>query len=649
MMFRKKKQIIVVVALIELCAFFSVVYAYAILPKQTGNESINECSQFVYEINARSSSYPKNEGKKRVVLGKRYSTKSNSSNKPTLEQRDFNEANTIYVFQHDFVLAEDIVMPANCILEFEGGSISGGTIIGNNTSIKAADYSIFNDCEIKKFNLPYVDPRWVGAVPDFSEKDKKGTDNSVFFQRAYDNIAENHPGLDIFIVGKYLINKTVLMRMQCHLKGVHNNTRGYVKRNMHLETGGSSSLIAIGDCAAFRIIGREGEDRTWADLSVEHIKFLGLNKEKSIAIQYEASGAPTRPASIEKCEASNLLYFFYTKAVQYSTLGNLTIRENNIYNCTKAIYAQSENNKYMVLTSLKVENNLIEHNGEKCIHLNGCFGPIIIDNNIIEGQTTPIYLTNTWGAHTHYTVSNNYFENPSADDIKIHIDGAIRKGKVNTHLFLTNVEIFGNTSPFGFEVELEGVVVRRLDRIETPAHGRTNHSSFTNCLFENIDLSDVYASQFNGWNFSTTFPSSSIKRKESYIVETGSEMLSFDDIKGTSHANKLSNTQIKITDKTLGFCLLITKLRPHYFNKSNRVIFKQSFNNSEDSVVYVDFPREIPYYAFMTYEKDGSIKGNDFSAYNEGNDIEVGPIVVYKNVIGALYNYPYILVPFSSK
>lgn len=43
--------------------------------------------------------------------------------------------NTIFVIQYDFTLGEDITIPANCILEFDGGSISGGKIIGNNSSI----------------------------------------------------------------------------------------------------------------------------------------------------------------------------------------------------------------------------------------------------------------------------------------------------------------------------------------------------------------------------------------------------------------------------------------------------------------------------------------------------------------------------------
>ena len=57
----------------------------------------------------------------------------------TLTQSMINKNNTIYVIQYDFTLDEDITIPENCVLEFDGGSISAGsgenkdTITGNNT------------------------------------------------------------------------------------------------------------------------------------------------------------------------------------------------------------------------------------------------------------------------------------------------------------------------------------------------------------------------------------------------------------------------------------------------------------------------------------------------------------------------------------
>lgn len=590
-------------------------------------------------------------GMQRIVLDAHFSEDGKYKDHPILSQDDFKSPNTIYVLRHDFVLVENISMPPNCIIDFEGGSLSGGTISGNNTSIKPADYSIFNDCIIKSFNLPYVDPRWVGAIPDFNERDNLGTDNSVYFQRAYDNIVVYHPGVDMFIVGKYLISQTVEFGMQCHLRGVHNNTRGLVMRNLHAATGSSSSLIAVGNCPAFRIVGDKKRERTWADLSIEHIKFLGINKSKSIAIQYEASGSPTRPATIEKCEATNLLYFFSSRAKENTTIGNLTFRENNIYNCEKAIFAISDPVQNMGMTALKIENNVIEHNGDKCIYLSRCFGPIIIDNNILEGESNPIYITSSYPTETKYVISNNYFEQPENNDKKIHIDGVISKdgGNFENARFLTNVEIFGNTSPYGFAIELNGVVIKRLDRIDTPSKWPSNYSSFTKCLFDGVELSDVYTCQFKDWNFSTRYPSSIYPRQNVIIGKSGNDLLSFDDCKGNTHTNKLTGISVKVTEDTGRTNMLITKLNPHFVEKSKRIIIKYKLNN-QANYFGVDFPREIPYYAFLFYNNGGRIKDKNYifevNVYNEKVDIEMSNIAIYMNVDGGLFKYPYIYLPY---
>lgn len=48
----------------------------------------------------------------------------------TLTQNMINKSNTIYVIQYDFTLAEDITVPENCVLEFDGGHIYNGHFNG---------------------------------------------------------------------------------------------------------------------------------------------------------------------------------------------------------------------------------------------------------------------------------------------------------------------------------------------------------------------------------------------------------------------------------------------------------------------------------------------------------------------------------------
>lgn len=67
-------------------------------------------------------------------LGRVYLRKNIVDNKNYLRASDLSSANTIYIIQYDFDLDDlTVQIPANCVLKFEGGSISNGTLTGNNT------------------------------------------------------------------------------------------------------------------------------------------------------------------------------------------------------------------------------------------------------------------------------------------------------------------------------------------------------------------------------------------------------------------------------------------------------------------------------------------------------------------------------------
>lgn len=79
------------------------------------------------------------------------------------------QENTIYVIRYDFELDENITIPANCVLQFEGGSISGEhTITGQNTGIEAGLVKIFgtNVTLGGSWNVAEAYPEWFGAKGD---------------------------------------------------------------------------------------------------------------------------------------------------------------------------------------------------------------------------------------------------------------------------------------------------------------------------------------------------------------------------------------------------------------------------------------------------------------------------------------------------
>lgn len=91
-----------------------------------------------------------------------------------LTQSMLNKTNTIYVIQYDFDLGgETVTIPENCILEFEGGNISNGSILGNNTNIKAGLVKIFSDEKgflAGTFRVDGWYPEWFGAIPILLDK-----------------------------------------------------------------------------------------------------------------------------------------------------------------------------------------------------------------------------------------------------------------------------------------------------------------------------------------------------------------------------------------------------------------------------------------------------------------------------------------------
>lgn len=73
--------------------------------------------------------------------------------------------NTIYEIRYKFDLnGKSIVIPVDCVLEFKGGSLKNGTIIGNNTKIIAGITCIFEGISTKgNFNIECTYAEWFGA------------------------------------------------------------------------------------------------------------------------------------------------------------------------------------------------------------------------------------------------------------------------------------------------------------------------------------------------------------------------------------------------------------------------------------------------------------------------------------------------------
>lgn len=128
------------------------------------NREQNDINQEIVGTVPYNSTNPNGMG--RVVL------KKNDNFKKVVEAQT--KGNTIFVIKYNFSLNDDeVTIPENCILEFNGGSISNGTIIVSDFYIEAGNVRIFKNI---KFHNPHrehyaiknkhISALWFGIVND---------------------------------------------------------------------------------------------------------------------------------------------------------------------------------------------------------------------------------------------------------------------------------------------------------------------------------------------------------------------------------------------------------------------------------------------------------------------------------------------------
>lgn len=135
--------------------------------QQIIDENLNREQQ---DINEEVVAVPYNasnpNGMGKIVL------KKNDNFKKVVEEQT--DGNTIFVIKYDFILTGNVTISANCVLEFDGGSIGGAyTLTGNNTSIQAGVVKIFNTDVILAgiWSVSDAYPEWFGIIANDNNAD----------------------------------------------------------------------------------------------------------------------------------------------------------------------------------------------------------------------------------------------------------------------------------------------------------------------------------------------------------------------------------------------------------------------------------------------------------------------------------------------
>lgn len=356
--------------------------------------------------------------------------------------------NKRYVISYNYDLkGKELVIGANSILVFEGGSLSNGKIKGNQTIIDAGIESIFKNIEnTGTFQCEAVFPQWFGANADGKH------DCSDAIQQAIDfavngNVVGNPwdiqqiEGFCLKVVapaGSYILKKPIYIRSYTHLEG---QGRGITK----FANGG------IDDGRALFYLGNdEGVRNKVHNASISNFSING-NDKRCIGVYSLAQYSFIEKVFITKCKEygiySNESWCTYIKNCHFiynaidsdgytvyltgRSLGwganAVTISEcefmgQEIYDDNKdndrvfkgnCIFSQNGNGIRIVNSTFQQLNN--------CITINSSGTGITIENCYFEAVNTPIRGT-LYGDN----IVNNFFARPINSNVIIksnHMQG----------------------------------------------------------------------------------------------------------------------------------------------------------------------------------------------------------------------------------
>ena len=188
-----------------------------------------------------------------------------------LTQDMINQPNTIYVIRYDFDLGEDITVPANCVLDFEGGSISNVfgnnyTLTGDNTIINSP---LYDECIYGVKLLGTFDKKRKSGVfrledfPGYSEDffDVSKRDSlalRTFLQNAIDYTAANgneliFPKNKIFVISIPLASKSDPWYGQ-YSKEVNGSAGLFIPANITIDLNGCTIKAEPNSYKSYKII-----------------------------------------------------------------------------------------------------------------------------------------------------------------------------------------------------------------------------------------------------------------------------------------------------------------------------------------------------------------------------------------------------------
>ena len=414
-------------------------------------------------------------------MGKVYLRKHIVNGTNMLTQHMMTKPNTIYVIRYDYCLAgETIEVPEGCVLEFAGGSLRNGTIVGDKTSIAGKlNYSIFNNCDISNFAFEYLDIRWFGAI--------ENEDCSDAMQRTI-NVYNKHILTPIYIVENYKLNSTI----NCpngfiFCSGFSNSSL----RELRLEPGEAVNkpTITVADGITAFYIENYGSGSTPAQdavFSILGLTFVATSKT-SILVNYRCGGWPSGFFRIEYSTFNyfdKVFYFTGGSAVAGTVTAYMALIGCNMDDNNYAIYDKNEDESVAESSHTMLEINRCKFTRTR-LYLVGLYGDNIIKYSSFEGHdqeydTDPIiYIRERTGT---VTLEGLYLEDISGSII---IEGT----NTNRKDFYSCVNIQENYYAWDSYANPKlHWTFRNLKITHIPCNLPTNNLKFYRCSMEDDNL-----------------------------------------------------------------------------------------------------------------------------------------------------------------
>jgi hypothetical protein len=328
-----------------------------------------------------------------------------------LTQDMINEANTIYIIRYDYTLKEDITIPANCVLEFDGGSISGAyNVTGNNTSIEARLVKIFgtdvtlggswdiNECYVDWFYGSLADnisqAAQISSIINFTPNKEYYLNNSLIVSISNITLKGNNAILSSSSSADYILkiyaNNITVQDLEINGKAVFSdyskvddgNFGGILAGQLYDNLYKNIKIVNchVHHCNTFGIV-VTSENSAVSECNVHDIGYYLNAHAFGIAINAASRYYKGKVKSANACYVNNnAIYRCFNGIMVSQSLGTM-VKNNNI-NDLAYIGICSELNSNITIIS-----NLVQNSADNGIDVQECDSVVISNNTIIRCGT----------------------------------------------------------------------------------------------------------------------------------------------------------------------------------------------------------------------------------------------------------------------